>query len=109
MVDDMNRYGESPSEVLEYLNVRPDSGGSETFNVKLIIDGQTKKKGKSQPTWSGSPTSEVIRIYSEDDGDDDEGETKHHYFSSKNLLKLDPKTRVFKFQNEAGEVLILTP
>jgi len=105
MVEDMNRYDESPSEVLEYLNVRPDSGGNETFNVKLIVDG--KKKEKVQKNWSGSPTSEVIRIYSQDE--DEEEEAKHHYFSAKNLLKLDPKTRVFKFQNEAGEVLILTP
>merc|ERR1712013_604809 len=88
MVEDMNRYGESPSEVLEYLNVRPDSEGSETFNVKLIVDGVKMEKGKVQPTWSGSPTSEVIRVYSEPE---------------------DPKTRAFKFQNEAGEVLILTP
>eukprot|EP01083_Nonionella_stella_P169229 573369_1 len=82
-------------------------GGSETFKVKLIIDGEKKEKGKVQPNWSGNPTTEVIRIYSEHESEDEE--TKQHYFSAKNLLKLDPKTRVFKFQNEAGEVLILTP
>mmetsp|Transcript_10800 Transcript_10800/g.17441 ORF Transcript_10800/g.17441 Transcript_10800/m.17441 type:complete len:400 (+) Transcript_10800:120-1319(+) len=109
MVDDMNRYDESPSEVLKYLNVRPDSGGRETFSVKLIIDGKKKGKGKVQPTWSGSPTSEVIRVYSCGDADNEDGNEKDHYFSAKNLLKLDPKTRVFKFQNEAGAVLILTP
>lgn len=110
MVEDMNRYGESPSEVLEYLNVRPDSNGDERFNVKLVVDGVKMEKGKVQPTWNGSPTSEVIRIYSEPgDSGDEEEETKHHYFSSKNLVKLDPKTRAFKFKNEAGDVLILTP
>jgi len=107
MVEDMNRYDESPSEVLEYLNVRPDSGGNETFNVKLVIG--SKKKEKVRKNWSGSPTWEVIHVYSKDKDEDGEEVAKHHYFSAKNLLKLDPKTRVFKFQNEAGEVLILTP
>ena len=101
----MNRYDESPSEVLKYLNIRPDSGGSETFTVKMIIDG--KKPVKVQNKWCGIPISEVIRVYTESE-DDEEGR-KHHFFSAKNLLKLDPKTRVFKFRNDAGEVLILTP
>ena len=105
MVEDMNRYDESPSEVLKYLNIRPDSGGSEAFTVKMIIDG--KKPVKVQNKWCGIPTSEVIRVYTESE-DDEEGR-KHHFFSAKNLLKLDPKTRVFKFRNDAGEVLILTP
>jgi len=109
MVEDMNRYDESPSEVLKYLNVSPDSGDGEHFNVKIMVDG--KKKENTQKTWNGSPTSEVIRVYSESKGgdNDEEEERKHHYFSAKNLLKLDPKTRVFEFQNEAGEVLTLTP
>jgi len=75
MVEDMNRYGESPSEVLEYLNVRPDSEGSETFNVKLIVDGVKMEKGKVQPTWSGSPTSEVIRVYSEPEDEEEDSKS----------------------------------
>lgn len=108
MVEDMNRYDESPSEVLQYLNARPDNEGNETFNVKLIVDGKTK--GKAEKYWRGSPTSDVIRVWSENEKEDeDDGGRKRHYFSAKNLLKLDPKTRMFKFRNEAGEVLILTP
>jgi len=107
MVEDMNRYDESPSEVLKYLNVRPDSGGNETFNVKLIVDG--KKKDKVQKKWSGSPTSEIIRFHSKDKDEDGKDVAKRHYFSAKNLIELDPKTRAFKFQNEDGDVLTLTP
>ena len=51
--------------------------------------------------------SQVIAIYAyAKDRDDEE---KRYLFSAKNLQKLDPKTRVFNFKNEAGEVLILTP
>mmetsp|Transcript_10799 Transcript_10799/g.17440 ORF Transcript_10799/g.17440 Transcript_10799/m.17440 type:complete len:398 (+) Transcript_10799:120-1313(+) len=107
MVDDMNRYDESPSEVLEYLNVRPDSGGKETFSMTLLIDGKRRKTAHGNQTWNGNPTSEVIKVCTIDEGENKE--LKGHYFSAKNLLKLDPKTRVFKFQNEAGDELILTP
>mmetsp|Transcript_42580 Transcript_42580/g.72634 ORF Transcript_42580/g.72634 Transcript_42580/m.72634 type:complete len:417 (-) Transcript_42580:86-1336(-) len=115
MVEDMNRYDESPSEVLKYLNIRPDSGGTESFNVKLIVGscGEQKKvkdKRKVQKTWDGKPVSQVIRIYSSGDGTKKgRRERKHHSFSAKNLLKLNPKTRAFTFRNETGEVLILTP
>ena len=102
------QYDESPSEVLKYLNVRPDGGASQKFSVKLIVDNQ--KKVKAQKQWYGNPLSEVIRIYDEDSKYDDEGEEKQsYYFSAKNLLRLDPETRVFTFKNEAGNLLTLTP
>lgn len=104
MVEDMNRYDESPSEVLKFLNVRLDSGGNEKFAVKLVVEG---KPVKAQKNWSGSPVSDVIRIYTYPEGDDES--EKNHYFSAKNLQKLDPKSRVFRFQNDAGVVLTLTP
>lgn len=105
LVEDMNRYNESPSEVLKYLNVRVDSSGSEKFKVKLTIDGKIQEKARS--TWSGRPVSEVVRIYNNPEDEDED--PKYHYFSAKNLVKLDSKTRVFKFKNEAGDVLTLSP
>ena len=105
MVEEMNRYNQSPSEVLEFLNVRLDGGAREKFNVKLIIDGG--KQERAMKSWSGSPMSQVIAIFAyAKDRDDEE---KRYLFSAKNLQKLDPKTRVYNFKNEAGEVLILTP
>lgn len=107
LVEDMNRYDESPSEVLKYLNVRPDGGENEKFSVKLMVGG--KIKSKAQTAWTGNPMSEVIRINIYDYESQDDEEEAEHYFSAKNLKKLDPKTRVFKFQNEAENVLILAP
>ena len=70
------------------------SRGNATFNVKLIIGG--KKKENARKNWSGSPTSEVIHIYSEEV--DDEGQQKSYYFSANDLLESDPNTRVFSFR-----------
>ena len=87
------------------MNVRVDSSDSEKFKVKLIVGGKSQKNVSS--SWSGQPVSEVVRIYNDPENDDED--SKHYYFSAKNLDKLDPKTRVFKFQNEVGDELTLTP
>lgn len=103
MVEDMNRYNESPSEVLKFLNIRPDNGGQEHFIVKLIVNGAKDKNAPNH--WSGNPLSEVIGIYCAPE----DGDSKYHYFSASHLKKLDSKTRVYKFKNESGDVLVLTP
>merc|ERR1712127_248961 len=102
LVEDMNRYDESPSEVLKYLNIRPDGGNNEKFSVKLIVGG--KIKAKAQKAWTGNPMSEVICINIYDYENSEEDEETEYYFSAKNLKRLDPKTRVFKFENEAENV-----
>lgn len=116
MVEDMNRYHEGPAEVLKYLNVQPDSsrGNREKFNVKLIVNGV--KKDNAQKTWLGNPLSKIIEIHSEGYHDKEEkkeecnedGEKYVCYFSAKNLQKLDAKRCVYRFQNEANAVLVLS-
>jgi len=73
--------------------------------VKLIVGGKSQKNVSS--SWSGQPISEVVHVYNDPENDNED--SKHNHFSSKNLVKLDPKTRVFKFRNEAGDELTLTP
>ena len=125
MVEDMNRYNEGPAEVLKYLNVRPGERGNnkEQFNIKLIVNGE--KNDNVQKTWRGNPLSGIIQICSknysdarrrgcyagEDKKEDctENGEEYICYFSAKNLQSLDAKNRVYRFQNEAKDVLVLTP
>lgn len=104
MVEDMNRYEESPSEVLKYLNIRPDVARTENYAVKLIVDGKSMKG--VQNSWSGNPLKEVVSIYN---NDPESGNGKCHYFSPSHMQNLNTKTRVLQFKNGAGDVLILTP
>ena len=39
IVEEMNRYNETPKEVLKYLNAKPDSGLTATYETKLMIEG----------------------------------------------------------------------
>jgi hypothetical protein len=41
VVEEMNRYGETLSDVLEVLNVKPENRSSDTFKLEAIINGET--------------------------------------------------------------------
>jgi len=106
MVEDMNRYGESPSEVLKYLNVRPDVSRPENYSVKLIVGGNNTLKEGLQNSWSGNPLKEVVNIYHHDM---ETGQCKNYYFSPRHMQNLNTKTRVLQFKNGSGDILVLTP
>lgn len=40
-VEEMNRYGESLTEVLEVLNIKPENRKSDTFKLELVLDGKS--------------------------------------------------------------------
>ena len=91
MVEDMNRYGESPSEVLRYF---------EHYAVKLIIG--SNPTSDAQIIFSGNPLKEVVGIYN---SDKETGKYKYHYFSPSHMQNLNTKTHVLQFKNYVGDVL----
>ena len=54
-------------------------------------------------------SSESVSVCIYNNPEEEDKDSKYHYFSAKVLVKLDPKTHVFKFQNEAGDALPLIP
>lgn len=59
LIEEMNRYNESPHEALEMLNATPFSGNShEKYTVKLIVDGIVIPEKDQYPTiLEGNPLS----------------------------------------------------
>jgi len=41
VVEEMNRYGESLTEVLEVLNIKPENRKSDTFKLEVVMDGKS--------------------------------------------------------------------
>lgn len=39
-VEEMNRYGETLTEVLDVLNIKPENRSTDTFKLELILDGK---------------------------------------------------------------------
>ena len=57
IVEEMNRYDESPSQVLEMLNAIPDDQNDVDFDFELIVNGQLipEQDVDNAGRWSGNP------------------------------------------------------
>ena len=111
MVEDMNRYGESPSEVLQFLNIRPEFSEDCTYLVKLFYKNkELGYKNGVQKDWYGNPLMSKISLsYAmEPDGDEDEGAYRVIEFTTKDLLGMNGNKGVYTFQNKDNERLVLT-
>ena len=67
MVEEMNRYGETPEQVLDFLNVRPEFTSGTRYLVKLIVDGNEipNRHIHSGKHWFGNPLVSVVQVYYE--------------------------------------------
>lgn len=126
MVEEMNRYDESPQEVMKVLNAKPDSSERMEYGVELEIDGIILDKIDLSPTtWRGNPLIHPVGIRyrlalsasdmsaADDDEDEDEDfDDPFNWpvasFSAKDIVQIDPSSNKFFLQNEEGHKLILT-
>jgi hypothetical protein len=126
MVEDMNRYGETPQEVIKLLNAKPEFSSEVKFDVSLQVRGidiELEQLGTKQ--WNGNPLTDESEIswknYETDEDDSDapslatattstsrDWNWDYACFSPQNLLKVDAANSKFIFVNSDGERLVLT-
>lgn len=110
LVEEMNRYGDSPQEALKMLNVKPeyDSGGK--FKVKLEVGGVTEFGGHDfSDGFRGNPLRPegfAIDYYFEPQ-DDGETDWETIVFYPKDLYKVDAGAGSFSFKNQQGSFTLL--
>ena len=124
-VEEMNRYNESLTEVLEYLNIEPSTADDETHEITATIDG---KDFVLDTSWYGFNPNNFEYVlfgdkYNEIQGDDDEDcvvdkefrkdpqvvailnemtkDTGFIQFTSQNICGYDRFARCFTFQLES--------
>jgi hypothetical protein len=100
LVEEMNRYGETPAEALKFLNARPDFDVSTHYKVQLIMD--EKEVDNSTTKWRGNLIKDVIHVYY------DEGK-KLINFSAQDFKQVDPRTGAYVFKKKKGHTLVLWP
>ena len=121
-VEEMNRYGESLQEVLEYLNIIPENKSSEAYVIKFVSGDYVKVLDKNYKGFS--PNSFEYYIFLEDELKDlpmvdqklyktlernfcepfvEDGGPYIQYDPGK-LMSFDPVTNVFTFAIERGGV-----
>lgn len=113
VVEEMNRYSETPSEVLKFLNARPAYDLKQIqYTVKLRdADGKVysgRKDGIHE--FNGNPLKDEVNLYY-CKKIDDKGHKKQvrERFSATDLVGLNNNTGSYVFKNKRGVCAMLTP
>lgn len=109
MVEEMNRYGESPQEVMKILNISPEFSERDTFDVSLTVEGnKVTKADLYETTWTGNPLSTQVAIeYREHSGSNDDSDWVYSTFKQTDLKKVNAEAGTFTFINVDKDVLVL--
>ena len=109
LVEEMNRYNESPTEALAMLNAKPEYDNGARYEIKLIDGGReipTDQLGTDE--WRGNPLALAgISVDYDPDPNDDDMEYKDFRFTPEHLINLNSQEGKFIFENR-GARLILT-
>ena len=106
LVEEMNRYNESPSEALEMLNAKIEYDEGAKFDIKLI-DAGVEIENCSPSNWRGNPLSVAgISVDYHPDPEDDAA-YKEFRFTPENLINLNAQEGRFIFESK-GARLVMT-
>jgi len=116
MVEEMNRYGETPQQVMKLLNAKPEFSGEARYKVGLQINGLDLSESDSDTEWCGNPLNQTIGIdwkkYDIEpsiDGDvSNDFEWECARFTSADLKQIDSQNGKFTFINENGDRVTLS-
>lgn len=111
MVEEMNRYGETPQEVMAMLNARPEFSGDVKYRVNLQVNGIELPEKDADDTWSGNPLTQEVRIdykvYNEPGNPSSDWDWENARFSNSDLRLVDAQSGRFTFMNEKGDRAVL--
>lgn len=108
LVEEMNRYDESPFEAIKMLNVRPESGDAVKYEIELYFDGEKIKK---EEIYTGNDGVISINPLNPFDiyfgyGDDDNNDSLEVSFNPEDIKSVDGKEGIYVFENEDKKVLL---
>jgi hypothetical protein len=114
MVEEMNRYDETPHEVMKMLNTKPEFGGETRYKVALQVKGLDIPETDADSEWVGNPLTQNVsidyKVYDEvptEDGKPD-WEWENCRFDNTNLKQVDAQNGKFVFMSEEGNRVVLS-
>lgn len=104
LVEEMNRYDESPQQAMEMLNAKPFDAGSVRHNVKAFMNGEAIEEDRVYPrVIRGNPIAhEELEFHIEPKEDSDE-ETMCLELTQHMLKKIDAEAGTFTYVINEGE------
>jgi hypothetical protein len=110
LVEEMNRYNETPTEALEMLNAKPEYDNGARYEVTLVDGGKeiTEDNSLSPSEWRGNPLATAgVNIEYDPEPDNEDAPWKEIRFTPDNLINLNSQKGEFIFESK-GARLILT-
>jgi hypothetical protein len=107
LVEEMNRYNETPQEALEMLNAKPEFDSGTEYNVKIVHNGKEIKESR-RGNFAGNPLQpKGVEIEFDSDPDDEDSEYIWKTFKSDALIHVDGLKGEFTFKDN-GTTVVLT-
>ncbi len=108
LIEEMNRYGETPQQALKMLNVKAEFSGRVEYTVEYVPAGGKKiADGSMSPTeWTGNPLNDIVSIEYRSKDDDEDDDWYSDVFEPTNIRKMDGKNGVFEYATDEGRLTL---
>lgn len=110
IVEEVNRYNESPQQVIDMLNIKHDSRGDTHYDVSLVVHGkQISNEILVDNVWYGNPLAEsVVRIdwNGAENPDEDGYIDKTLNFGQDSLVAADIARGIFTFKSNDSTLVL---
>lgn len=106
LVEEMNRYNESPQEALEMLNAKPEFDGGTEYAMKIVHNGKEVKSSRREK-FEGNPLQpKGVEIEFDSDPDDEDSEYIWKVFKPDALIHVDGRKGEFTFKDNGTTVTL---
>lgn len=113
LVEEMNRYGETPQEALKMLNAKPEFDNGSNYDVSLKVNGIVVPKQRLSPErFEGNPLKEISISYDVNHAQYNEPDSISDWqdisFTPQDLIQINSTQGTFEFRDQEGRLLTLT-
>jgi len=107
LVEEMNRYNESPQDALRILNAKPEFDGNSNYTVSVIHNGEVIKEENMHPReFKGNPLQSGIEVSFDTKPDEEHNDWQEVNCSSNDLVSVDAREGRFVFQDRGTSVVL---
>jgi hypothetical protein len=109
LVEEMNRYGETPQEALQMLNAKPEFAGNSEFKTELRVSGKLVNNEDMDPVgWSGNPLMvDTIHASYDPNPNDNDSDWRSLRFTREDLTQVLPKDGRFVYKQGDVELTLI--
>lgn len=115
LVEEMNRFGETPQEAMQMLNAKPEYSEESRYKVKLLVNGEELSETNfEEKEWCGNPLNKRVHINYKnffeptEENAEPEWDWESMTFEPANLKKIDDNGNKYVFVASNGNTLVLT-